>query len=469
MRRPMFKPLFLAITCTGLAACMPADIKPINATAEPPAGWQRDQPSAPVTANWLAQLQDVQLQQLVSQALADNRGLAQSRLQVEQARQQLVISGAAQLPTLDLSSGISRAGSASGAGRSTADSFSLEGRLSWQLDIWGQLDDQQRQAQLNLAAQQASLADAEQQLVRDLARGWYQLQEAQLLQALFEQRRSNLQENLSLVQARYQQGLNSALDIYLARNDLHAEQARISAQQQTVLQARRAVEQLLGSYPAGQVRAEDTLPLLDSAIPAGLPAGLVSRRPDLQASWLRLLAADAAVAIAQKDRFPAITLTSNLGSRSDALADLLQSGNLAWSLAGALSQSLFDGGRREALQAQRLAERQQLEQSYLDTVYKAFEQVENLLSNHSALQQQYSFYVQARDNAETAETLAFEQYQKGLASYTTVLESQRRAFDARTSVIRLRSQLLVNRVELYRALGGDFNPAAAATESGNNA
>jgi len=224
-----------------------------------------------------------------------------------------------------------------------------------------------------------------------------------------------------------------------------------------VLEAGRRLEQQLASYPAGVIDAPAELPMLENDIPAGLPAELIQRRPDIQASWLRLLAADAGLAVAQKDRFPSLTLTTGLGRSSSELSGLLSSGNLAWSLAASLSQTLFDGGRKEATQALRLAQRQQLEQQYLSDVYTAFEEIENLLSNQQALQQQYGFYLEARTNADAAEALAFEQYQKGLTTYTTVLESQRRAFDARSSVITLRSQLLLNRIALHRALGGDFD------------
>ena len=455
MRRHVIQPLLLFVACAALMACNSNVIKPINVESTPPDNWQSDNAAISVADGWLNQLGDAELTSLVRKGLEKNRALAQVRFQVAQAEQQLIISGADELPALDLNSSAGR----SRSNGNTDNSFNLNGQLSWELDIWGKLDDQTRQAHLNLAAQRASLADAEQQLAQDMATGWYRLQEAQLLLALFQQRRSNLQQNLELIESRYQQGLNTALDVYLARNDLGAEEARISAQRQTELEARRTLEQLLADYPAGQLTAVGSLSMLESAIPAGLPSELIKRRPDLQARWLELLAADAAVAVAQKERFPSLTLTSSLGSGSSDPGDLLQSGSLAWSLAAALGQNLFDGGRREATQALRFAERQEREQRYLDAVYQAFQQVENRLSNHQALQQQYLAYLEARSNADAAQALAFEQYQKGLTNYTTVLESQRRAFDARTNVIQLRSRLLINRVDLYRALGGHFDTA----------
>jgi len=459
MPRPFIKHLLTVAVSFSLVACATDPINPIQVDVNSPSKWQSPHTGNAVNAHWLNDFADAELSAMAAQAMQTNRTLAQARYQLEQARQQAVIAGADQLPGVTLNGRASR----SDSGSAILSNYDLDLRLSWQLDIWGQLDDQAREAALNLAAQQASLADSELTLISDLASNWYRLQEAQMLLALYQQRRANLQENLELIQSRYQQGLSSALDIYLARNNVRSEDARVSAQQQTVLENRRQLEQLLASYPAGLIAAPVELPMIDQPLPAGLPAELIQRRPDIQASWLQLLASDAALAAAQKDRFPALTLTSNLGRSSSELSDLLSGGSLAWSLAASLAQTLFDGGRKEATQALRQAQRAQLEQQYLATVYTAFEQVENLLSNQQALQQQYGFYIEARTNADAAELLAFEQYQKGLATYTTVLEAQRRAFDARSSVISLRSQLLLNRIALHRALGGDFKTVESNT------
>ncbi|MCV6589065.1 MAG: efflux transporter outer membrane subunit [Marinobacterium sp.] len=455
--------LMILLAASALAACTPRPVPPLSAVErlqkqqQPPEQqlpdhWQSEATQATVSDGWLKTFADPQLSVLVDKAQQHNRGVAQVRAQVAQARQQVLIAGADELPELNLAATAGR----SDSGSRVSDNASLNLNLSWNVDVWGRLDDQAREAALTLAAQQATLADRQLQLSADVARGWYSLQQAQQLLALYQQRRANLQQNLELIQARYQQGLSSALDIYLARNNVHSEDARISAQQQTVLSARRTLEQLLGDYPAGLLRAEMKMPLLDSAIPAGLPADLIRRRPDLQSRWLQLMSADAALAAAHKNRFPSLNLTASLGRSSSELSDLLSGGSLAWSLGSSLAQTLLDGGRKEASEALQLARRNQLEQQYLEALYQAFEQVENLLSNHQALQQQYQAYLEARSNADAAETLAFEQYQKGLANYTTVLESQRQAFDARTSVINLRGQLLQNRISLHQALAGHW-------------
>lgn len=407
---------------------------------------------------WLVQLNDPRLQELATEALAANPGLQAARYNVNRSREAVDISRADRLPSLALNLGSSR--------REDSDRVdSLDFSISLDLDLWGRLSARQRQARLDLAAAEAGLRQQEQSLVVKLGTQWFALQEAQLLLDLYRQRRDNLAQNVEVIASGYRQGLNEALDLYLARNNLHAESARVEQQTQQLAEIRRELELLLGRYPSARLIAEAALPWLETDIPAGLPADVLTRRPDLQQQWLELLSADAALAAAHRDRFPSLGLTSTgLGGSSDALSDLLSLGNLSWSIGARLTQTLFDAGRKASLQDQALARRQELEQRWLEAVYAALAEVENALSLRQSLLERHAQYLEAQRNAVHAENLAFEQYQKGLTSYTTVLEAQRRSFDAQTSVLGLRRQLLQNRIELYRALGGTFQTDLPTTE-----
>lgn len=401
------------------------------------------------TQTWLQQLNDPRLDVLVSEALASNPALEAARESVNRSRQAVVVSGADRFPALAL-----RLGSSRSEDSDRVDSLSLS--ADWELDVWGRLSARQQQAQLELAAAEAGLAEQEQTLAVTLSNRWFELQEAQLLLGLYRERRDNLTQNVEVIESGYRQGLNEALDLYLARNNLHAESARVEQQAQQLSEIQRDLELLLGRYPSAQLASDGMLPWIDTAIPVGLPADILTRRPDLQQQWLALLAADAALAAAHRDRFPVLSLNASQGGSSDALSNLLSVGNLSWSLGASLVQTVFDAGRKEALQAQALSRRRELEYDWLGAVYSALAEVENALSLRQSLLQRHAQYLEAQQNALHAETLAFEQYQKGLASYTTVLEAQRRSFDAQTTVLGLRRQLLQSRVELYRALGGAF-------------
>jgi len=446
-------PLLLMLT----ACSTPPQLQP--PTPELPERWQSaaDTEVTALTPGWLLTLNDPELNALIEEALQHNPALAAARQQLLAAEQQVRITGAGRYPQLDLTLRTDR-----DEGRERVDGLNLS--LGWNLDLWGKLSADQQRAELSRAAAEAGFEEQRQALAASLAQNWFALQEARMLLELYTRRRDNLQDNLEIIESGYRQGLNEALDLYLARNNLHAEAARVAQQQQTLNELQRELERQLGRYPSALLTTTGRLPLIDTEIPAGQPADILRRRPDLQQQWLELLAADAELAAAHRDRFPSLNLTAGYGGSSDALSDLLSAGNLSWSLGASLVQSLFDAGRKAAVQEQALAQRREQEQRWLDALFTAFAEVENALSARQRLLERYRLYLQAEANALNAESLAFERYRSGLESYTTVLEAQRRSLDAQISVISLRRQLLDNRVELHRALGGRFYAPSDLTQ-----
>ncbi len=135
---------------------------------------------------------------------------------------------------------------------------------------------------------------------------------------------------------------------------------------------------------------------------------------------------------------------------------LLRGDSLVWSLLGGVAQPLLEGGRLEALEARSLAQAQQREASYRDTVLRAFSEVEEALQQEQQLLRFVTALEVSVTESDLAEVLAAEQYRSGLVEYITLLEAQRRAFDARSTFIQGRNQQLQNRIDLYLALGGDF-------------
>jgi len=230
--------------------------------------------------------------------------------------------------------------------------------------------------------------------------------------------------------------------------------ARLQQQRQAKHEAISELQRLLGRYPSGEMVFDRKLPVITQRVPAGLPAELLKRRPSIQAAWIELLAADAALAVAHRQRFPTLRLSASVSDSDSALSQLLDEGPLGWSLLGGLTQPLFAGGQLAARERQARAELLQAEQRYLDHLFQALTEVENRLHEQYILEQRYQSFLQAEENALAAQRLAFDQYQRGLINYTSVLESQRRAFDAQSTVLQLRNQLLQNRIALQLALGG---------------
>lgn len=450
-----FKPISILASLL-LVACSSAPNYTTDVNQLPiPDRWQPSQSVESFDNNWWQQIISENLSATVVQALKQNHQLKQRELALKAAEQGLVTTGAALLPSLDGGLTSSRRKSQPSGNLSTNHDLSLD--LRYEIDLWGKLNDNHKRATLQYQAQALELVQFRSDLMRQVIGSWFKVIESEQQLALNELRLKNSQQNLDIIESGYQSGLNSALDVYLTRNEVATEKSRVASQRTTVKQDKRALELLLGHYPAADIALEENeIPSLSPAKQLGLPSELIARKPQLKATWLSVLAKDAEVAYLYKQRFPGISLSGAIGTASEDLSDLLSS-DLAWSLISNLSAPVFQGGTLKANEQRARLELAETEQRYLQSLYEAFAEVENALSADDSLMASYQANIEAAENATFAESLSFEQYQKGLVSYTTVLDAQARAFNAQSSVIQLKYQLLNNRLQLFSALGGDFN------------
>jgi len=445
---------WVLISIVALSACA-GTREPLVPAQDVPPSWQANEAVKPLPENWLATLHAPYLNEIVEQAVASNYDLKQRALQVEVANERGKLLRADRLPSLNVS--LSGERFRPGGGFSLiAERYDASATLGFELDLWGKLSDAQRSASLDLAAEEMSYLDAERRLVAQVVSTTFNLISSAALQDLFNQRLDNLAEGLDVIEKGYRSGLNEALDVYLAQTTLEQERANVANQRQVSFEASTSLELLLAKYPDARTAVQSQLPELRPLPDIGLPSELLTRRPDIQQSWLTLLSADAALAAAHKDRFPSLDLTGSLRDTASAYSRLFDGGALGFSAAASLFQPLFQGGRLQALEAQARLRTEQAEQAYLQTVYAAFAEVENELSRAVSLEERFEAFLQAQVNAEAALRLATDQYQRGLVAFTTVLEAQRRAFDAQTTVVQLRNQLLQSRVALLLALGGNY-------------
>jgi len=425
-----------------------------------PGNWQEDTQAFAVENSWLSQLDNPQVQQLVSKALATNHQFAIQAYALEIAKQQMIVSGSKFWPELDLSFRSGR--NKDNQSDTYADSNAINLNLSYEVDIWGKLSATEQVSNYNYLAQKATFEQYKQQLVVNVVTTWFKVIEADKLLSLYQSRVLNSQQNLEIIEAGYHSGLTPALDVYLTRNDLNNELTRVSEQATVKTQFIRQLERLIGEYPKGDLLVNANLPLLTNDIPIGLPSELISRKPELKASWYQLLSQDSSLAYAHKQRFPSIVLSGSVGDSTADIGDLLSSSSLAWSLLGSVSAPIFNAGRLKANEEKARIELKQGEQLYLDTLYDAFSDVENALTTEKNLKNSYYTMLAAQENAQIASTLSFEQYQSGLVSYTTVLDAQNRSFEAQTTLIKIKNQLIANRINLHLSLGGDFSVPSLA-------
>lgn len=428
-----------------------------------PQNWHDSKQALTVEHNWLSQLDNPQVHQLVKKAFSYNHQFAMQAYALEISEQQLIVSGSQLWPELDLAFRSGR--NKDNQTDSYTNSNSANLNLSYEVDIWGKLSDADRLSNYNYLAQKSSFEQYKQQLVVNVLTTWFSVIEAEKLLTLYRSRVENSKQNLAIIESGYHAGLTDALDVYLTRNDLNNELTRVSEQETVKTKLIRQLERLIGEYPKGELLVNANLPLLTNDIPVGLPSELISRKPALKASWYQLLSQDAGLAYAHKQRFPSIVLSGSVGDSTADIGDLLSGSSLAWSLLGSVSAPIFNAGRLKANEEKARLELKQGEQLYLDTLYDAFSDVENAITTEKSLKQSYYTMLAAQENAKIASTLSFEQYQSGLVSYTTVLDAQKRSFEAQTTLIKIKNQLIANRINLHFSLGGDFTTPSLEKEA----
>jgi len=407
---------------------------------------------------WLDSFNAPQLFPLINEALQQNFSLQSAAARIRAAQARARQAGAALLPDAALDGSAARR-KIQGSGSTIDNSFALTGRIQWDIDLWNRLDLEARAAGVEAAAAADDYRAAQLSLAARIARSWFRLIEVKLQQQLSAQTVSSYRQSLQVIEEQYRRGLNSALDLRLARSQLSSAEATLAERNRLFDNEQRTLEQLLGRYPAGTLAATDQLPELTEAIPVGLPSSLLQRRPDVRAAELRLQAVELRAAAEERNWLPGFSLTGTAGTASDRLYQLLDWDTLVWSLAASLSQSLFDGGRDSAARQLAAAQRDEQLTGYAETLLNAFREVETALATEASLQNQQQALAQTVSEAEEAEQLAEQRYRQGLEGIITLLETQRRAFSARSSLLQTSRLRLENRVDLHLALAGPLNAA----------
>ncbi|MDA7613777.1 TolC family protein [Verrucomicrobiales bacterium] len=429
-----------------------------------PNAWTAVEVSNGAVDGWLKDFdQERTLRALVDEAIGKSYDLGTTLARVRQATARANIAGAALLPqaTAGLLGSRSQRLRGSNFDKITANQFSTTFDISWELDVWGRLRNLKSSALADLRATQADYQAVRLSLAVNVISNVLNLVEVQQQSEVTMQSLKSLRTNLDILDAKLEAGDvddRTALEITLSRADVLRAEASLAASQRQADALKRVVESLLGRYPEGAIQGLIDFPTLKREVSAGLPSELLLRRPDIVAAEQRAIAATEDVQASWKALLPSFTINSGAGtSTTNKFSDLLDPKALVWDLAGRVSQTVFQGGRLVAGVELSKAQREEIASRYAETALQAFREVETALAAEAYYLQQHGKLEAAVEQAKLAEELALGQYQKGLVDIITVLESQRRAFDSRSNLLRVRNERLQNRLDLYLALGGDFD------------
>jgi outer membrane protein, multidrug efflux system len=421
---------------------------------QPPAQWKAggDAAAAPPAA-WLTGFADPALSALVAEALAHNADLQVAAARVEQAAGILQVASSPLLPSVGV------AGTYSGKSGGGGGLNAIFLNASLELDVWGRLRYGEAAAQAQSDAAQADYRYARQSLAATVAKAWFLAIEAGLQRTLAEEALRAALELQRVAGERLRIGVGDEQAVAEAAANVGNYRDLLRQLQLSREQALRALELLLGRYPGADIAVARQLSPLPAAVPVGLPSDLLERRPDVIAAERRVAAAFNRVGEAKAAQLPRISLTAGISAISSDVLVLQDRSNPGYGFGANLFAPLYQGGALRAQVEIRDAEQKQAMAEYARIAQRSFGEVENALAADFALRERDAILARNIADNERALQLVLVQYRVGKVDLRAVEQRQLALYSARTARLRVQTEALAQRTNLYLALGGGFEPS----------
>jgi multidrug efflux system outer membrane protein len=415
---------------------------------------------------WWTVFHDDNLQSLIRMALTNNYDLRIAAARVEQARAIAAQARGQYFPQVDYDG-------FAGAGKNVANDmpaptgtrstvFGGDVNASWEIDLWGGIRRLNESARAQFFASEEARRDVMISLIAQVAQDYFQLLALDRQLEIAQASADSFSQSLRLFTEQLQGGVASKLETSSAEALMDSAAAAIPEFQQQIALQENQLRVLLGQNPGVILRENSTLEQqVPPDVPAGLPAALLERRPDIREAEQQLRSANALVGVADADFFPQLNLTALFGYASPELSTLISGGDVAWGVAAGLTGPIFHGGEIRAQYAQALAVRDQFALQYQAAVLNAFQEISNALISRAKLADAREQQRRAVDAYTVAVETSRERYLLGHASYYEVLQEQQLLFPAENSLAQTQLNQLLAVVQLYRALGGGWKVEVA--------
>lgn len=405
------------------------------------------------TNRWWETFSSPELDALIEEALTNSPSIQQAWARLAQAEAIAKQAGASRLPSVGYE------GTASSTRTSspdvTTDSYTLGLNAAYELDLWGRVKSQAEAAALDREATREQVNTAMITLASRVALSWYAILSQRLQIEVIERQLQANNTSLELIELRFRKSLSSALDVYQQRQVVAGTASAIPLAQLREELLNNELAALLGRSDLQSLPVtESDLPIIEELPSIGIPADVLSNRPDVRQAGLALRSADWRVSAARADRLPAIRLSASAGYSSSELADLFDDwfANLAASVTG----PIFEGGRRKAEVDRTRAVVEERLAAYRETVINAIKEVEDALIS----EQKQREYITSLDERMEAAALSYAEsinrYRNGLIEYTTVLIQLNTLQALERESVAARYDFIQYRISLYRALGGTW-------------
>jgi outer membrane protein, multidrug efflux system len=404
---------------------------------------------------WQSVFPDEVLQGLIKEALTNNYDIRIAASRILQAQASVGVTRSNQLPALNGSFGVQNERSGAYPGSPTFDTASLQ--LSYIVDFWGQYRRATEAARANLLATEYARNLVETTLISSVASAYFQLRQLDSQLDFSTETVTSDQDSLRINTINYKGGEYAITDVYQAKLLVEQAEAEVITLKQAIEQTENQLSILLGRNPGPIARGLNLIdePHLDE-VPVGLPSAILERRPDVRQTEEALVAANANVGVAKAAYFPQIPLTASFGAQSTALTSFLQGPATFWALGGQLAQPLYAGGRITSQYRLALAQREEADLTYKQTVQQAFADVSNSLV---AYRQSRLYRVKLQEQTATykeTSRLANVRFTGGATSFLEVLTTQQQYFSSELQTTQAWYTELQSYVQLYQALGGGW-------------
>jgi len=410
-----------------------------------------------VEQEWWRAFNDPALASLVASALQHNSDLRIARARIEDLRARIAATRASQLPSLAISGSPTRTRTLAYNGVPyITNVFSAEFQAAYEIDLWGRLASATEAASAAYRAELANSDAASLSIAANVANAYLNLRglDAQLDLAIATLKLR--EESRKLAQRQFEVGYTSRLEWLQAQAEYEAAAEQIPQLQRQIFETENALSILAGGNPGPIARGTSLAELAPPPVPAGLPSGLLRRRPDIARAEQNIIAANASLQATRDQLLPTFRLTAADGIQSADFSDFLHSPVNLWRFGANITAPLFEGGRVQAQTDSAAAQRDQAIFAYESTVRNAFSEAENGIDAIYKLREQVVTNDARRETAAETLRIARNRYRNGYASYLEELDAQRTLYSADVARLQLRTRLLTASVDLYRALGGGW-------------
>jgi NodT family efflux transporter outer membrane factor (OMF) lipoprotein len=468
----------MALCLVSLAGCAvgPDFVQPDNRLGEVRLAPRAEDAGATATSDaavpseWWTLFNDSVLAQLQARARGGNLDLQMASERIEESRAQLGIASSQLLPSVDGSASYSREAlskhgkfAALGAPTRPSDFWQLGFDASWEIDLWGRARRAREQAAASLEATVYEREAVQVTLSAEVARTYLELRGTQAQLEIARQNLAVAQRVVGLAESRERHGIATRFETASARAQLGTIQATIPELEQRRNALMNALALLLGDEPRAldaELRHAMPLPSLPASVPLGIASELARRRPDILRAEAHLHAAVAAIGVATADFYPRIGLRGRVGVEAFDAGDLASWDARFFSVGPTVHLPIFQGGRLVRRLAISESRQRQAALAYRHTVLRAWHEVDNALDALAARQRQYTEQLVSYEQNSQALQVAERGYQEGAADYLGVLTAQRNVLASQTSLNGSATGATLALVQLYKSLGGGWDPRA---------